>query len=89
MVPLPVAAPNIYFDFQGAPYSILAKQLIGAIENRFFSDILSRMCGVAGNGHIKHLVFEISCMKCCISPKFIKIWLYQELGIQLTYLILV
>ena len=48
--PIPVAAPEIYFDFQGAPYSILAKQLINAIENNFSSDILSRLCGVAADG---------------------------------------
>ena len=48
--PIPVAAPEIYFDFHGASYSILAKQLINAIENNFSSDILSRLCGVAADG---------------------------------------
>ena len=45
--PTPVAPPKIYFNFQGAPYSILAKQLINAIENNFSNDILFRLCGVA------------------------------------------
>ena len=48
--PIPVAVSEIYFDFQGASYSILAKQLIKAIENNFSSDILSRLCGVAADG---------------------------------------
>ena len=38
---IPVAAPEIYFDFQGASYSILAKQLVNAIEINFSSDVLS------------------------------------------------
>ena len=48
--PIPLAAPEIYFDFQGASYRILAKQLISAIENNFSSDILSQLCGVAAGG---------------------------------------
>ena len=47
---IPVAAPEIFFDFQGASYSILAKQLINAIENNFSSDIFSRLCGVTVDG---------------------------------------
>ena len=38
---IPVAAPEIHFDFQAASYSILAKQLINATENNFSSDVLS------------------------------------------------
>ena len=48
--PIPVAGSEIYFDFQGAPFSILAKQLINAVENNFSSGILSRLSGVAADG---------------------------------------
>ena len=56
--PIPVAAPETYFDFEGAPYSILPKQLINAIENNFSSDIFSRLCGVTADGPYQALAFQ-------------------------------
>ena len=56
--PIPVAAPEIYFDFQGVPYSILAKQLINAIEKNFSRYVLYQLCGVAADGPYQASAFR-------------------------------
>ena len=50
--PIPVAAPNVYTDFEEASYDLLATQLHEAIEENFFKDVVSRLCGsgVAADG---------------------------------------
>ena len=53
-----VAVPKIYFNFQGASYSISAKQFIDAIENIFSIDVLSWLCGVAADEPYQRFAFQ-------------------------------
>ena len=73
--PIPGAVPEIYFDFQGAPYNIPAKQLINAIQKTFLVTSCTDCLVLLQMIHMKHLLFGISCMKRCLSRKFLKIWL--------------
>lgn len=48
--PIPVAAPQVYTDFQPASYDSLAELLLQAIEDNFSRELFSRICGVAADG---------------------------------------
>ena len=78
--PIPVAAPDIYFDFQGGSYSILAKQLINAIEKNFSSDILSRLCGVAADGLYQASGFRNQLYEMLFIPK-----IHKDLALPITW----
>ena len=77
---IPVAAPEIYFDFQGASYSILAKQLINAIENNFSSDVLSWLCGVAAYEPYQGSSFQYQLHEMLFIPE-----IYKELALPITW----
>ena len=77
--PITVAAPEIYFDFQGASY-ILAKQLINAIENNFSSDIFSQLCGVAADGSYQASGFQNQLYEILSIPE-----IHKDLAVPITW----
>ena len=78
--PIRVAAPEIYFDLHGASYSILAKQLINGVENKFSSDILSRQCGVAADGPYQASGFRNQLYEMLLIPE-----IHKELALPITW----
>ena len=48
--PIHVASPAVYSKFDPASYSYLAELLQNAIKDNFSCDVMSRLCGIAGDG---------------------------------------
>ena len=77
---IPVATSEIYLDFHGASYIILAKQLINIIKNNFFSDILSWLYGVAADGPYQAFGFRNHLYEMLFIPE-----IHKDLALPITW----
>ena len=55
---IPIAAPQVYTDFQPASYDSLAELLLDAVEDNLSHEVLSRLCGVAADGPYQATGFQ-------------------------------